>query len=744
MKTGDKLKLNNLGLSLVELICAVAVFSILITGIASSVLISTRVYSKSTTDVAMQQSAQVLTNYLTNLVVDAKSVTYDEDTHTLVVTDTNDVISTIVYNPLTGQLTLDSPNGSGVLSDSLTRFVVNNSYDQNQSVNFTFSLEVANVSFDSAFTATSRNGVVSEEGSVLIVPGKSLVILEPNQEYEISYYVEVVGSISNTALEGVGSKIYFNEAKTSANDSYYEILSDKIKVHVGSAETKEELNIELKTAYINPETGLASDTKTIKVKVRRLNSIQATTTLEGNIAAGDKLEKYTICASFDKYGSSAYNAGHEDPTYDIGTYYNPFVVSWYDITMKDKDGNVVSDVTSYFDVKLVRITVGEEDSINTYYDFDSLDITKLDKTTKYYWDVTVKKEISDGSVVTFRVRGDHSFGLSGDGLQTNRIDTSYKNFDGTEDCVYGEVTIGISKPSLAASRFFRGNNYMGVVEDPNTELKFLPYDIDYTPDAYQGQWFYRIRKSSVSGDEWSSWIQVVEKSSPTSKLSAVESRLLFLPQYDYEFEYIFVIYYNGNIRYPNLPMLWEDENSPFYGYDYKGNNPNYQTVLQCGKDLTMPKISFNAYGTDKNNVYINTVSSYAIRDSLRLNAYLFNGAYNASSNNNPIASGSAIDYYAIDKTNPTITYNASYFDNLALSATPDVYYYEKFANFNGINGASPISGTKYNVYFGIDNYEYVELPKKCSVITDINNATYVTPKNSGRIIFEDVSVQITY
>ena len=615
MKNWGKARLNNLGLSLIELICTVAVFSILITGIASSVLISTRVYSKSTTDVAMQQSAQVLTNYLTNLVVDAKNVEYSVEgtsgDKVLKVTDTNDAVTTITYTD--GALYIDSDNGSGLLSSNLTNFDVTNTYDENQSVYFAFSLEVANVNFDSSFTATSRNGVINESGSVLIVLTENILIMEPNQDYDVSYTTAVTGSVSNSQLVGVGgNKIYVNPEKNGVNDSYYQIYSDKIHIHVGPAETSEALSINLETQYEDPETNLPSDSKTLLVKVRRVNGINLSAS--STTGTGDVGELYSITANFA--AGSVFN-GAKELEYEKGDYYNPYCVSWYSVAL---DGVEVAP-NSYVEVTLESIKV---DGV-TYTSYDAAK-DHLNASAEYRYRLKILQKINDGVKVTVTVRADHSYGASSDGAQTNRQDASYKAINGTTDVVYSSLDILIDKAEGAGSSFHRGEEYVHVFEE--SRLRGLEEALDLSITGYTKHWFYRVRNKTSNGT-WSAWYQTIEDSAMAAKMQAAESKILFEPNSAYEFDYVMVIYdsVNKKVKYPNLYSLYEP-GSPFATYSYVGNS-DYQTIYQCGNRMEMPAVTLKVSNTEpvyngsavNFNIKADAVTAFFIDNNLLVKIY---------------------------------------------------------------------------------------------------------------------------
>ena len=70
----ERLYTDHRGFTLVELICTVAIFSIVVTGMGSAMVISARSYRNSNVELDLQQQAQITSNLLTNLILDADNI----------------------------------------------------------------------------------------------------------------------------------------------------------------------------------------------------------------------------------------------------------------------------------------------------------------------------------------------------------------------------------------------------------------------------------------------------------------------------------------------------------------------------------------------------------------------------------------------------------------------------------------------------------------------------------------------
>ena len=98
-----RLMKSHKGFTLVELICTIAIFSIVITGVGTAMVVSARSYQRGNAELDLQQQAQITSNLLTNLIIDSDRVV-QADGNTLIVEKVESG-STIVY-----QVYLDGSN----------------------------------------------------------------------------------------------------------------------------------------------------------------------------------------------------------------------------------------------------------------------------------------------------------------------------------------------------------------------------------------------------------------------------------------------------------------------------------------------------------------------------------------------------------------------------------------------------------------------------------------------------------
>ncbi len=88
MKRTKHKKMNNSGLSLIELVVSIAIFSIASVAIFEFVMVAIRHYQKGTSEVEVQYEAQLAMNQLQDLLIDAnRGVTYMVNGSTAILSD---------------------------------------------------------------------------------------------------------------------------------------------------------------------------------------------------------------------------------------------------------------------------------------------------------------------------------------------------------------------------------------------------------------------------------------------------------------------------------------------------------------------------------------------------------------------------------------------------------------------------------------------------------------------------------
>lgn len=232
-----KFSQNQKGFSLVELLCAVAILSIVITSVGTSMVVSARSYQRGNTELDLQQKAQITANLLTNLIIDSDEVISPpaDGTHSseLKISKIEGGVPVEYQISLSGtSLSYTTGSDSGILAEDISSFSIWRVSDNN----FDFNLEVTGNggrTFASDYHVTRRNGV-SAGGSATTGISKSIwaesdLTLEPNQVYE-DLNVQIIGA--STA----GYTIENLSGNTDPNTKVEPKDANTIKITVGRDE----------------------------------------------------------------------------------------------------------------------------------------------------------------------------------------------------------------------------------------------------------------------------------------------------------------------------------------------------------------------------------------------------------------------------------------------------------------------------------------------------------------------------
>ena len=176
MKLFRRGRKNNKGFSLVEVVCAVAILGLTSTAIGSVMIMSTKSYQRGSAEVDVQKEAQITTNLIGNLLIDATSVDYQEvsgvsktltinqegTTYTLEYNEATDVIS------YTEQVTGGTPI-SGVLAENVVNFDLPGfsaaDFKANKNAKVELAIEMNGKNYEATYSTTSRNGASVNDGA---------------------------------------------------------------------------------------------------------------------------------------------------------------------------------------------------------------------------------------------------------------------------------------------------------------------------------------------------------------------------------------------------------------------------------------------------------------------------------------------------------------------------------------------------------------------------------------------------
>lgn len=430
MKLFKRRKVNNKGLSLVELVCAVAIFGVVVAAVGSVMVVSAQNYSKSTYEIDVQQEAQTTTNLIGNLIVDADTAFYDS---TLVmpllrIDESSDLAYEIEYDSTNQKLwytEIDKITGAeaqGVLAENVVGFSTNlsddpNNFSADRNVEVTVSIEKGTRTYEASYSTTARNGssdsTVTDSAKILV---ESEIVLEPGQTYDLP--VTVLGTIANKS---------FTAAKGNASDPItLSPNADSVRITVQNTATGT-IPFVISTIEKMEDGVTPVATKDVSVKIRRINSVTGTRTITTG-TEGSNGSAYLM-----DYG---YTGTNLDKVYG-----------------KDFDIDYINPKQFAFSYSITGADAG--------------------KTWKDYIDEsTIVEETGDNPNVTFSMKADLPNGAK-IGVKCTALHTTGTN---KSSLPYGEqsYTLYIEKPRVSLSGAInRGNDDEGAViimDDLLTEL----------------------------------------------------------------------------------------------------------------------------------------------------------------------------------------------------------------------------------------------------------------------------------
>lgn len=325
-------RLGNRGLSMVELICAIAIVSVLGTTVSSIMVVSANTYRRGAAETEVQQEAQLVANQVSDLIIDTtKSVAVSGNEVTITqdyVTqgDGSQTYSRIVinldgttlyykeliygYDPFSGASSLLETNGPEVLAENVTSFTPNASnFATNGSLRLGITISKGDHSFENIFSITARNAVreaVVENASAKVVLKVKKWLLEPCQSLELT---------GDFAVATDGSEVLWTLDSLPAGETYdadtkLEKVGSVYKLTIGKGETRQ---------YVRCVATVDSKKAYLTVFIRRVTGIDANYAAvsgsnSGNYAANDqfKISATYTGSSLNQVAGASYDTDYVD------------------------------------------------------------------------------------------------------------------------------------------------------------------------------------------------------------------------------------------------------------------------------------------------------------------------------------------------------------------------------------------------------------------------------------------------
>lgn len=411
------------GLSLVELICAIAIMSLVGAGVSGFMIVGANTYRSGTTEVELQTEAQMIVNQIGDLVIDTTSTITPEGATaaTAIAIERSNNRYEIEHagtEVLYSEYRIDTGGAVAedqLLGENVTTFQADISdFPTNGVLRLYLKLEKDERIFAAYYTIMARNGSISitsdsvSPSATVVAPNE--IVVEPNQRYELN--AAVVG-VSNNAVTWTLS---------GQSDPDTMILLDEYGMpylKVGKNENSNSMQLTVNTVAMDGAAPLG--TAFVKVHLRRVNDV----TLNGVLTsgtAGKQNATYRITASIDGTTLDRLLGSESDMN---PPYYSPYELEW--TSSLSGSGGVITNTSAYFTLE----DHGTYADLKLLQDFDDLSLTVY-------------------------ARDLHPEGTYG-GVQRNKTGLSY-------DTVIGEWTLQTGLRIVVSGGWLRGGESPMLVE----------------------------------------------------------------------------------------------------------------------------------------------------------------------------------------------------------------------------------------------------------------------------------------
>lgn len=344
MNTGDS---DNKGLSLVEVICAVAIFSVITATIGGVLVFSARSYQKGSTESEIQQEAQFAANRISGIIQNATEVSFSAPTLEM---KKGNVVYKVSFNEENKNLeyreTVKAADGTETTSDAqilagnIKDFKADVSeFDVAHTVILDMIVAKNNKEYPVRYTMNARNEEIAVSTSALppkasIHVDDSSLILVPGESYTVG--VDVRGRGADKSFD------------VSASDGItVSKAADSITVSVNSDNRNS--SGEYVEVYVKNPDGTKLCSKMIHIDIRCVTEVK--TQKNQNAGTGE----YTIYADVICQNAAKIVGGSNEDNYK-----NPYMVTWSGQLM------VCSSTPGNFDTEIANFQVervGDENKI---------------------------------------------------------------------------------------------------------------------------------------------------------------------------------------------------------------------------------------------------------------------------------------------------------------------------------------------------------------------------------------------
>lgn len=531
MKRAWTKKHDNRGLTLVELLCSIAILSVLAAAVGSVLVVSAKNYQRGTSEINLQQEAQLTANQIADLIIDTTApLQYDATANTLTVNKAG-VEYQVTYEAGEQKLYYsDGSDGTGrqLLAEYITRFqIVLGAGDTSenkggvQTLQLSLGLAKDSKTYESEYTITTRNGVtavVGAEEAATINVAEDAIVLEPNQQYEL---VATVTGVADTAV------VWTVAGNNSSDTRTYKDADGKWMIAVGRDETASDMVLLAKTNAKRSDGVTPLDQKTVALKIRRVTAISLSVTkLSGTeLTSG---AKYRVDVSYEGTWLD------RQPWVSDNDYIDPRKVDWN--TIYTIGGKEVGGATweSWRDPR------------------SQADCYTVSDRTDSSLTITLKRDFDSTSQLTVTAVAKHPEGVDpvDSTIKTNKTGMAY-------DHVYATYTFQKSLINRTGAIIYRGSD----VNQGSVDISALQA---ITNAMYSNNYWnqndlwrkFRYREvitdpetGSVSYGPWTNWLFTTVEGGVSFNIRPADTKR-FEPNKDYEVEFKFEAHKGGAIIWP--------------------------------------------------------------------------------------------------------------------------------------------------------------------------------------------------
>lgn len=330
-------KLGDKGLSLVEVICAVAIFAVIVATVGGVLVFSARSYQKGSTESEIQQEAQFAANRIGGIIQNAIEVKFESGILKMIKGNVEHAVSLdgtdLKYREtVTAEDGSQTTSGAQILAGNIAAFAADVSeFEKAHTVILDMTVSKNDKNYPVRYTMNARNEEINVSTSALppsasIYVSDSSLILVPGESYSVS--VDVRGSDKPFEVSEISAGISVSEA------------ADHIVVTVDNAARSADASVKLSVK----DGGAELCTKVIQIQIRSVSEI----TLDKKRGADSS--EYTFYANVACTNAAKVAGGSNEENYK-----NPYAVEWSGKVL------VCGSTPGNFDTEIGSFTILDED-----------------------------------------------------------------------------------------------------------------------------------------------------------------------------------------------------------------------------------------------------------------------------------------------------------------------------------------------------------------------------------------------